>query len=689
MLRELHISNLAVIADVRIELSPGLNCFTGATGAGKSLVIGAVEVLLGLRSPAEMLRPGSDEGRVSGVFDVPGRETLERIQALTDVPVTEDGGELLLTRRLYASGRSSVSLNGNPITLSMLKQVAEHLVDVHGQHDHQYLLKPANQLEVIDQFGELDDLRKRYHAVYTKVTEAKERIAELAASRALRKQQLELYRFQADEIDTAELDAAEYAELEGRASVLQNLEKLKRDAGAVHTAVYEADESVLERLKAAAAVLMELAGLDASLKPVAQGLKDATIQVEESAYDLSRYLDKLDLDPGELAEVTDRLNTVNRIVNKYGDTVEGTLAYRQEVGRKLADLEKANDDDSGLQQQLAPMIADLKKLGTELSGKRAVVAKKIGPMIERQLGDLGMEKAKFTVTLAPAAGTIEDVPVVVPSVPSSAKAKVAPVAASPTKGAGGPGSASLFASPAASTPQLSPVTASSSAPSAATNGDGHTPAAARPLIPATPSGFDAIEFVAQTNPGQLAQPLRKIASGGELSRIMLALKGILAQGDRVSVLVFDEIDSNVGGRLGSIIGNKLRGLAEHHQVLCITHLPQIASYADRHLTVRKEVVENRTETKVRTMDGGDRLQELAEMIGGQRITDTTKAQAQELLDAARAEFANRPERKPPVAVPPAVATTPAPAAATRGSAGARKPAANGRSAAKPTGSRSR
>src|SRR5436190_3803370 len=188
MLRELHISNLAVIADARIELAAGLNCFTGATGAGKSLVIGALEVLLGLRSPAEMLRSGADEARVSGVFEIENAELLKRIERATDVQVTSDGGELLLTRRLYASGRSSVSLNGNPITLSMLKQVAEYLVDVHGQHDHQFLLKPSNQLEVLDQFGGLEPLRHQYHDVYLKVTETKARIADLAASRTLRKQ---------------------------------------------------------------------------------------------------------------------------------------------------------------------------------------------------------------------------------------------------------------------------------------------------------------------------------------------------------------------------------------------------------------------------------------------------------------------------------------------------------------------
>ena len=568
MLRELHISNLAVITDVRIELHGGLNCFTGATGAGKSLVIGALEVLLGLRSPAEMLRPGVEEGRVSGVFEARDPEILRRIEAITDAPVTADGGELLLTRRLYASGRSSVSLNGNPITLAMLKQVAEHLVDVHGQHDHQYLLKPSNQIDVLDQFGELWPLRRRYHDVYQRVVDAKQRLAELSASRTLREQQLELYRFQADEIDTAELEPAEYAELESRASVLENLEKLKKDAGSVHGALYEADRSVLERLKMMSAVLAELSGLDVNLQPVSASMRDAMIALEEVAFDLSRYLDKLDIDPGELVEVSDRLNTINRILNKYGDPLDATLAYRAEIGAKIAELERATDDLSAIEKEIAPLLRELEKLGKELSAKRQAVAKKLSPQIERQLAELGMEKAKFTIALSTPTGMI-----------------------------------------------------------------------AGEKLPATPSGFDAVEFVAQTNPGQLAQPLRKIASGGELSRIMLALKGILAQSDRISVLVFDEIDANVGGRLGSVIGNKLRALASHHQVLCITHLPQIASYADRHLTVRKEVAGNATETKVRTMEGPERLQELAEMIGGQRITDTTRAQAQELLDAARSEFA--------------------------------------------------
>jgi len=545
MLRELHISNLAVIADARIELEAGLNCFTGSTGAGKSLVIGAVQVLLGLKSPAEMLRPGAQEGRVSGIFDLNNPRTLAQIEKLTDVPVGADGGELLLTRRLYASGRSTISLNGSPITLGMLKNLSETLVDVHGQHDHQYLLRPSNQLDVLDRFGDLGPLRQTYEEVYQ--------------------------RLQAGEIDAADLHAAEYAELEGRALVLRNLEKLKKEAGAVHDALYETEGSALERLKMMTGVLAELCGLDTNLKDVATTVRDATIALEEAAFDLSRYLDKLDVDPAEIAEVDQRLNTINRILSKYGRTVQEVLDQRHELAGKIAGLEKATDDLSSLRSQVEPLDKQVRSLAAQLSDKRKTAAKRLAGKVEKQLAELGMEKAVFRIDFA----------------------------AAPAEGG---------------------------------------------VLGA--SGIDSIEFIVQTNPGQSAHPLRKIASGGELSRIMLGLKGILADSDRISVLVFDEIDANVGGRLGSVIGRKLRGLAAHHQVLCITHLPQIASYADRHLTVRKVMARNDTQTSVRMVLGEERIGELAEMIGGPRVTDTTRAQARELLEEAQAEAAaEKPKRE--------------------------------------------
>lgn len=566
MLRELHIHNLAVIADARIELAAGLNCFTGATGAGKSLVIGAIELLLGLRAPGDMLRPGVEEARVAGIFDMPDADRLAEIEKFTDAPVAADGGELLLTRRLYASGRSSASLNGNPITLGMLKQLAEYLVDVHGQHDHQYLLKPGNQLDVLDQAAGLLPLRLAYHQTYVQLHEITSRLAELSAAGELRQQQLELFRFQLAEIDAADLNVAEYDELASRASILRNLGKLQKDASATYSALYEADGAILERLKMMVGVLAELSELDGGLKPIAASVRESTMQLEESAFDLSRYIDKLDLDPSESAEVDDRLNTINRILSKYGRQVADVLELRDKLTRQIDSLTHADLNLAELNRQLKPLQQQLIKQGKTLSEARQKAARTFAPQVESQLGELGMEKARFTIAIN----------------------------------------------------QVLP-------------GDDFSQV--------LPSGFDQVEFTAQTNPGQTPLPLRRIASGGELSRIMLAIKGILAHGDRISVLVFDEIDSNVGGRLGSIIGRKLRGLAEHHQILCITHLPQIASYADRHLTVRKQVTGNVTHTTVRSVDGPERLEELAEMISGSRITDVTRAQANELLAMAQSEFA--------------------------------------------------
>lgn len=562
MLRELHIHNLAVISEARIELADGLNCFTGATGAGKSLVIGAVEVLLGMRSPGEMLRRGAEEGRVSGLFEVEDKQTLAEIEAVVDAKV---GREVLLTRRLFASGRSSVSLNGQPITLAMLKAVSEHLVDVHGQHDHQYLLKPSNQLMVLDRYAEAEGLRKKYEAVWRELTEGRRRLEELSQGKSLRQQQLELYRFQANEIDAAELNTGEYEQLRSRAMILGNAEKLQREAGGVHTSLIEADENIVGRVKAMASEIADLAEIDEGLKNIAQSLKEAAVALEEGAFDLGRYLNRLELDPKELDEVNSRLTEIQRLASKYAgriggdveDEVEAVLKYREEIGKEIAMLEGQTEDLTELQSKLGPLETEARKIATQLSSSRKKAGGKLSKEIESSLAELGMERAKFVIQIEPATDL-------------------------------------------------------------------------------TATGTDLVEFVATTNPGLAPAPLRKIASGGELSRIMLALKGILAEGDRVSVLVFDEIDSNVGGRLGAVIGAKLRQLAEGHQVLCITHLPQIAAYADRHLTVRKAQSKEETTSTVRVMEGDERIGEIAEMIGGEKITATTRAQARELLEVATA-----------------------------------------------------
>ncbi|NBC11087.1 MAG: DNA repair protein RecN [Planctomycetes bacterium] len=575
MLRELHITNLALIEDLTVELTEGLNAFTGQTGAGKSLILGAFELLLGLRSTAgaaDLVRPGADEARISGVFELHDADRAAEASTLCDQTL-KPGEPLLITRKLFASGRTSVSINGQPATAAMARALGEALVDIHGQHDHQYLLKPANQLLILDAYAIATELRQTFTEQWQRLRELRHTQAELDASRTLRKQQLELYEFQAGEIDEAEPTEGEFTELHARHKVLANLSKLQQDAGKAHAALYEADGSVTERLQAIAHVLIDLADLDDDLAPIAEQVRVATLSLQEASFELSRYLDRLDHDPAEAAEVERRLDTLNRLIHKYGsgkptdDPLGEVLAFRGQLGEQIDTLRAQDDDLAGIEDQIAGVEADLDAIGDKLTAARQAAAKKLRPKVEKQLTELGMAEAKFRVSIEPG----------------------------DSRGAG-------------------------------------------------PSGRDAVEMLVQTNPGQEFQPLRRIASGGETSRIMLALKSILADADRISVLVFDEIDANIGGRLGSVIGRKLRELASapsstsNHQVLCITHLPQIAAFADRHFRITKTVhgsgKSRHTRTDLAVLDGKARIEELAEMMAGSKITTTSRKQAQELLAAA-------------------------------------------------------
>ncbi|MEI8194916.1 MAG: DNA repair protein RecN [Phycisphaerae bacterium] len=577
MLRELHILNLAVIADLKVEFDPGLNCFTGQTGAGKSLVIGALEVLLGLRQPQDMLRKGAAEGRVTGVFHIAAASLRRELGALTDLPL-EDEPELIIVRRLHESGRTSASINGQPVTGAMLKAVGETLVDVHGQHDAQYLLKPNNQLLVIDDFGGSLELRTQFADLFGRRKKLLAQQQELQASRTLRRQQLELYEFQATEIDEAQLVSGELEELQARHKVLGNLEKIKQQAGAAYGALYEEEGAATERVKMIATLLLDLAQLDDSLNPVATQVRDAALQLDDAAYNLRRYVDRLDLDPAELAQIAERLNLVLRMADKYASRLGGVdevLAYRAQIGGQIAELKKQDEDFSQIHAEISGLEKQLQQVGAALSKARKKAVDTLVPKVHAQLADLGMKEARFAVEF------------------QHPGKETAPGSTHAAEGASDGGMSS-----GAST------------------------------------GLETVEFMIAPNPGQPARPLRKIASGGELSRVMLGLKGILAQADRVSVLVFDEIDANVGGRLGTVIGQKLRDLARVHQVLCITHLPQIASFADRHLTIRKATSHGESFTTVNVVEGDVRITELAEMITGKDITPTSLAQAKELLGLA-------------------------------------------------------
>ncbi len=584
MLRELHIQNLAVIEDAQVDFAPGLNVFTGQTGAGKSLVIGAFEILLGLRTAGDMLRPGAEQAQVTGLFEVADPQIASQLAAVLDQS-DEDCEQLLIKRKLFSSGRSSVSINGLPVTNPMVKQVGQLLVDIHGQHDHQHLLKPSNQLHILDAFAKCTEERQRFAEGLAELRQLTQTREELSAGADLRRQQLELYEFQADEIDAAEPGEGEFPELQARHRVLASLQKIKQDAGSAHAALYEAEGSVAERLQIITHLLIDLAELDPQLDDITEQVRTSTLALQEAAFELGRYVDRLEHDPSEVAEVDERLNVLNRLVSKYGDGSKSddpilpVLAYRLQIGEKIEDLRSQDSDQSGIDQRIEACHADLVTIAEKLSVARKAAAVKVVPLVQDQLKELGMAEAVFDIAFE---------------------------------------SLSLDDNPSS-------------------------------------SGLDAVEMLVQTNPGQPMQPLRKIASGGEMSRIMLALKSVLASSDRISVLVFDEIDANIGGRLGTVIGKKLQKLAGHNgrmrsrktntsqstsgqQVLCITHLPQIAAFADNHLRISKSVTgkgkSRQTHTTVSPVTGKTRVEELAEMMAGKDVTDTTRKQARELISAA-------------------------------------------------------
>lgn len=573
MLRELHISNLAVIEDAAFDLQPGLNVFTGQTGAGKSLIIGAFELLLGLRSggkdSAGMLRSGCDEAYVSGLFEFTDPRIVREVESVIGRKVEDS--QMLITRRLFSTGRSSVSIDGQPATAGMLREMGQFLVDIHGQHDQQFLLRPSNQLEILDDFSSLTPTREEFSKIFTRLRELKTRRSELNQSELIRKNQIELLEFQAGEIDSADPQPGEFEEVRAKFERLSNIGTLKQDASQVSLAVYESEGSAVETLERAAKIMDELASLDEEkLAGIAQSFSDATEMLRDVAAQLNRYADNLEIETGELEETQQRLDELNNVIHKYGpgkgavdgDPLEVVLKFREQLEAQLGKLHNEDNEQAGLDDEITSLSSQLAAAGKKLTAGRKTAADKISPLVEKELAHLGMEQAKFRVQITTHPADSEN---------------------------------------------------------------------------AGPSGLDEIEFMVQTNPGLAFQPLRMIASGGEISRIMLAIKSILAAGDRVSVLVFDEIDANIGGRLGAVVGRKMRDLARRggHQVLCITHLPQLAAFGDNHLHIEKHVEKGVTRTTVTALGGENRVNELAAMLAGHdNISKASLTQAGELLAAA-------------------------------------------------------
>ncbi len=565
MLRELSVQNLALIEDVRVELQAGFCAWTGETGAGKSLLLGALGLLLGERGSADLLRTGADELRVTGRFELETPELRREVEAALSFPLEEN--EVILTRRLTRAGRSHAYVNDQPAVVSTLRQVGGLLVDVHGQRENESLLRPAYQLQLLDAFGGLDGPRQAYLQQAEKVRELRRRFAALSAARQQRQRELALIRFEREELDQAALGPGELAEKARERERLAHAQNLQTFAEQAAAQLYDEEGSVVERLGRLHREAQSWAALDPGLEEVVRRLEETQAEVQDVTRTLRKLAQHWEADPEKLEEVEQRLQFLKRLETKYRRGVDDLIVYRVGLDEQETRLQKDEDDLGGIQTELAAEYAKLKSAAAELSKHRKKAAKRLAAATQKELADLGMAEARLESVLEPL--------------------------------------------PMGDDPTASEIHA---------------------------WGAEQLELTLAANPGEPARPLRKVASGGELSRTMLAIKTVLAGCDRIGALVFDEIDANVGGRLGDVIGQKLAALGRTHQVVCVTHLPQVASYARWHWTIRKTRRGGRTLTQIHSLQEGERLEELASMMRGASRGETTRQEAAAMLEAVRGSW---------------------------------------------------
>lgn len=556
MLERLTIRDVALVEKARIEFGPGLHVVTGETGAGKSLFVESLALVVGGRSDATIVREGAKAAVVEAEFRLAG-ELARRAGALLEEWGIEFDGETLLVRReVSAEGRSRATVNDTTITIASLKRLGEALADLHGQHEHQSLLREGAALATLDRLAGLDEKRAAYADALAAWREAEGELARLAESLATFAERRDYLATAAAELDEAKLAEGEEDELKVEAARLAHADRLRELAGAALAKLSDEDGAAAGSLGAARHALEQAAALDPSLEETLAPVQEAAIAAEEAARALAGYLDRLEADPAALEAVEARRELYVRLTRKYRRDVPGLLAWREEL---RAELEQGADADGALERaraRVAEREAAVLALGRALTKARKAAARDWSAVLTRELRPLGMPHAQVAFEVLPTA-------------------------------------------------------------------DG------RPA----PWGLDEVLLQFTANPGESARPLQKIASGGELSRVMLALKSALQTRDRVDLLVFDEVDSGIGGAVAQAVGEKLRSLAEHRQVVCVTHLPVIAALGQSHFAVGKTVAGGRTTARIESLEGRERVEELARMLAGERVTDTTRRQARELLAA--------------------------------------------------------
>jgi DNA repair protein RecN (Recombination protein N) len=545
MLSTLRIKNLALVSDLTLHLQPGYNVITGETGAGKSIIIGALNLVLGQRADRDAIRAGADQCSVEAVFEIGKRKPIDTLLEENGVePCAE--GQLIIKRTFSAAGSNRQFINGSPTTLQTLAMLGEHLVDMHGPHEHQSLLRQRNQLDALDGFAGLLPLRKEFESAVRSCRAIEADKAALIVDEQTYAQQLDLLRFQTNEISAARLQPGEETEVEQDFQRASNAARLLELTQSALSVLSEADNSVLTQSAEIGRNLHELQRLDPGANEVASAHEQVTSSLRELQAALNHYSERIDVDPTRLRELEARVDLLHSLKRKYGPKLEDVIAFGESAKQKLQNLERRDVELEKLNVQLAKAKKEVVRIGRELTAQRKKANPKFSKAVTKQLNDLGFAQSQFDVALT-----------------------------------------------------------------------------------SVSEGEDLIEFQFAPNPGEPPRPLRAIASSGELSRVMLALKTVLASEDQIPVLVFDEIDANVGGETAGVVGEKMLQIASSHQVLCITHLPPVAATASTHFVVSKRQHEGRTISEIQLLERAQRVNEIARMLGGQ--TEAARKHAQSLL----------------------------------------------------------
>jgi DNA repair protein RecN (Recombination protein N) len=562
VLKELRITNFAIIDELHVHFSRGLHVFTGETGAGKSIIIEALSLALGGRASAEMIRTGEDTATIEAAFDLAGHAEVIELARAHGIEVN---GEELVIKRAISASRNRVYVNGTLSTVSVLAMLGAKLVEIHGQYEQQTLLHPEHQLDIFDFYAGVLELRHSLERQYYYLQGLRKRLVELTAQAAERVRRQQLLQFQLQDIDQAQLRSGEEEELRGERHVLMHTEKLLQITQGSSELLYAGEDTVVDRLGRVLSGLEEVSAIDPVLKPVTEDLRAALYQMEEAGRTLGDYASRVEFDPVRLAEIEDRLAELSTLKRKYGATVDEVLMQREGLAKELAALQYQAENIDTLRAEILAMERQVCEQALDLSQRRVAVGETLSQAVERELQALSMSAARFVITFR-------------------------------------------------RTPDPTGFITVDGAP-----------------VQLTPVGIETVEFLFNSNPGEEPRPLAKIASGGEISRVMLALKSILAAVEQVPTLVFDEVDSGIGGGVAEVVGRKLKALTNTSQVFCITHLPQVASRGDIHFLIEKQVVIGRTVTTVRPLTQRERIDEIARMSGGLVITDTTRKLAAELL----------------------------------------------------------